>query len=518
MSASREKKIRQELAASGAPDPKKIREEEERAKHRRSNTLYGIIAGVFVLVAAFLLLWNSNVIQRGTTAVTVDGTKYSAAEVDYYYYNSYRYWMNSQYGSYMGLSNSTDIHTTKLSEFARSYLQVEGDMTWDAYFKQQSVKSLTQITKLYDLATKDGYTFTEEMQKDLDANLASLKETAKSSGVSQGAYLKAVYGSNMTLATYTKMWKQSAIANAYSEDHEEGLTYTEADLENYYKDHKNDLDEVSFEVIYFNGNPETKTGDDGNAIEATDEEKAAAKTAAHDASKAALDRFNAGEDLETIAKDYENATYNKEEHGTYSTSDVSKWLFDESRKADDVSIVESDPSCYLLLFHSRGRTEARTIDVRHILFQADTSALDKDSETYEADVKAIKDATKAKADEALQNWKNGDATEDSFAAMANELSEDPGSNTNGGLYEKVYEGQMVQTFNDWCFDESRKTGDTGVVETDYGYHVMYFVGDNIPYWQLVADHTLRHEDTETWLKEMVDGAVVTQASGMKYVG
>ena len=517
MSASREKKTRQEMAASGIPDPKKVREEEERAKHRRSNTLYGIIAGVFVIVAAFLLLWNSNVIQRGTTALTVDDTKYSAAEVDYYYYNGYRYWL--QNGSYFGLTNTTDRYTTQLSDFARTYLGVEENMTWDTYLKQQAEKTLTQITKLSALAKENGYTFTDDMQKDLDASLSSLKDAAKTAGVSVGAYLKAMYGNNMTMGTYTKMWKQYAVANAYDTDHENSLTYTNDDLEKYYQEHKDDLDEVSFEVIYFNGNPETKTGDDGKAIEATDEEKAAAKTAAHDAATAALKRYNAGETLEAIAKDYEKiATYNKDEHGTHSTSDVSKWLFDESRKADDVSIVESDPSCYLLLFHSRGRTEARTVDVRHILFLADTSSLDKESDTYEADVKAIKDAAKAKADEALQNWKNGEATEDSFAAMANELSEDPGSNTNGGLYEKVYEGQMVQTFNDWCFDESRKTGDTDVVETSYGYHVMYFVGDNVPYWQMVADQSLRHEDNEAWLKELVDSATVSQSSGMKYVG
>ena len=65
MSASREKKIRQDLAAKGITDPKAIREAEEKDQQHRSNMLYGGIAVVFVLVAAFLLLWNSNVLQRG---------------------------------------------------------------------------------------------------------------------------------------------------------------------------------------------------------------------------------------------------------------------------------------------------------------------------------------------------------------------------------------------------------------------------------------------------------------------
>ena len=47
---------------------------------------------------------------------------------------------------------------------------------------------------------------------------------------------------------------------------------------------------------------------------------------------------------------------------------------------------------------------------------------------------------------------------------------------------------MVQTFNDWCFDESRQPGDSGIVETDYGYHIMYFSGRcEHAYWYNVAE-------------------------------
>ena len=70
MSASREKKNRQEVAASGVVDPKTARQAQEQAKERRSNRLYAIIAIAFVVVAIGLVVWNSNIIQRGTTAVT----------------------------------------------------------------------------------------------------------------------------------------------------------------------------------------------------------------------------------------------------------------------------------------------------------------------------------------------------------------------------------------------------------------------------------------------------------------
>ncbi|MDE5974177.1 MAG: peptidyl-prolyl cis-trans isomerase, partial [Eubacterium sp.] len=85
-------------------------------------------------------------------------------------------------------------------------------------------------------------------------------------------------------------------------------------------------------------------------------------------------------------------------------------------------------------------------------------------------------AAYSKAEEILNNWKSGDATEDSFAALAKENTTDTGSKDNGGLYEGVVPGEMVNPFSAWCFDSGRKAGDTGIVRSAYGYHIMYFVG------------------------------------------
>ena len=50
MSASREKKSRQENLAGGYVDPRTKREKDEQAKDRRSNALYIAIAVIFVIV------------------------------------------------------------------------------------------------------------------------------------------------------------------------------------------------------------------------------------------------------------------------------------------------------------------------------------------------------------------------------------------------------------------------------------------------------------------------------------
>ena len=128
------------------------------------------------------------------------------------------------------------------------------------------------------------------------------------------------------------------------------------------------------------------------------------------------------------------------------------------------------------------------VSVRHILV---IPAEQNEDGTYtdEAWAKA-----EQKAQALLDEWKAGEATEDSFAALANENSEDPGSSSNGGLYEDVYPGQMVDPFDEWCFDDARRPGDTGIVKTDYGYHVMYYVskGEEV-FWFETAKGDLRSE-------------------------
>ena len=128
------------------------------------------------------------------------------------------------------------------------------------------------------------------------------------------------------------------------------------------------------------------------------------------------------------------------------------------------------------------------INVRHILIMPEVDKdTDDDGEPNDSSDAAWA-AAEQKANEIYKQWKE-DPTEDHFAELAGSESEDPGSVDNGGLYESVYPGQMVTEFNDWCFDDARQPGDTAIVRTDYGYHVMYYVDqtDEV-YWYQNAEN------------------------------
>lgn len=137
------------------------------------------------------------------------------------------------------------------------------------------------------------------------------------------------------------------------------------------------------------------------------------------------------------------------------------------------------------------------VNVRHILV---IPAVPEGAE--EADEAAWAEAEK-KAQEIYQQWQDGEMTEDSFAALAGEHSEDPGSKDNGGLYTDVSQGQMVETFDAWCFDPARQIGDHGIVKTDYGYHIMFFSGSR-PLWVDYARSDFLQEKSDELIKSALE--------------
>lgn len=149
----------------------------------------------------------------------------------------------------------------------------------------------------------------------------------------------------------------------------------------------------------------------------------------------------------------------------------------------------------------------------------DDSTLDSTSETYEADLAALKETAHNDAEDALKKWQDDGATAELFAQMATELSADTGSTANGGLYEGITKStSFVQEFLDWCFADGRKEGDAGVIDSSYGSHVMYLDSFGDPYWKVQATNTLKNEAYDTWLAEQSTAETITDGSGMQYVG
>lgn len=115
--------------------------------------------------------------------------------------------------------------------------------------------------------------------------------------------------------------------------------------------------------------------------------------------------------------------------------------------------------------------------IRHILIYVE-------GEETEADW----DKAKNTAQGLLNQWLAGDKTEDSFANLALNNSQDSATLLNGGLCGGMTTDNTVdQPFKDWYLDPSRQSGDYDLIKTKDGYHVMYYVKEEAQ-WEY-----------ETWL-------------------
>ena len=127
------------------------------------------------------------------------------------------------------------------------------------------------------------------------------------------------------------------------------------------------------------------------------------------------------------------------------------------------------------------------VNLRHILVIPDDATVAEDGTVTASD--ADWSDCKTEANKLLNKWRNN-KTEDYFGELAYRYSDDTGSNINGGLYSNLAKGQLTADLDAWCFDEDRKVGDTAIIRTGAGYHVVYFC-----------------EPTEIWFEQAEDDLI-----------
>lgn len=524
MSASRKKMLRREQNAAAMTERQK-KERKEARKLRLYTVAFSILLIVIVAVAGTVAVLNSGIIARSTTAMTVNDKKLNAVELNYYYVDSINNYMNT-YGSYasmMGLDT-----TQPLDE---QYFNEEAGQTWADYMLEMASSNAQYCYALYQEAKDNGYTLSEEAQQTLDNNLTALDNYANIYGYSSAnSYLKALYGEGSNEKSYREYLTIQTTANDYYTSTVDSMVYTDAELRAAEAEKYNNYSSFSYNYYYLNASLFNTGGtvDDEGVVSYTDEEIAAGvasckETAELMAASSSLEEledaidalsFNEGNDFDTTAVVDQ----------LYSSVDASlqEWVTSADRKEGDITSIENSTTTtdedgnevttvngyYLVYYVGANDNTFPLVNVRHILLQHEGGTTDDYGNTTYTD--AEKSVTMAEAVALLTSFETGaDTSEDAFAALANEQSEDPGSNTNGGLYENVYPGQMVETFNDWCFDENRKPGDTDVVETEYGCHVMYFSGlSDTNYRDYMISTELRDADTAQWESTLLDAVTV----------
>jgi hypothetical protein len=465
--------------------------------------------------------------SESITALKVNEHSINQCELNYFYFDAINEYC-SQYGNWISfiLDPSKPLSEQKYND----------DKSWADMFLEVAIDNAKSTYALCDAAAAAGHTLSEEENNALKSLSNNIKTYATGYGYkSADEYLAAVYGNGATMSTYEAYYKVVLTASSYYGAHAEALkdSYTTAVLRDYEKGKAYEYHSYSY-ASHFLEVEDFLTGgtkgSDGKITYSEDEIKAAeaaAKKAAEElaaASNNTIEKLNAAiETLEKkLAANVDTSDENNKEE-KYSTAQeqintlyqsinpvIQEWIRNTSRKNGDIAVLEyvntsTDPDgkevkqlngYYVVLYQGVKDNHFPLANVRHIL----TSFKDSSAET--------KKAAKETAEKIYNDWLNGDQSEESFAALAKEKTDD-GNGDAGGLYEDIYPGQMVTTFNDWCFDETRKPGDHGIVETEYGYHIMYYSSDSkTTFHDFMIINDKLSDDLTAWQKQVIDSAVL----------
>lgn len=499
MSASREKRLRRELREAELNDDsvkkskkKKNKKAMTAARAKKIRSAIGTtVVILLVIVFALLIFVNSGFLQSRLTAVTTGSHKLTPAEFNYFYkdgfMNIYNQYNSSGLWSYMGVDTSKPIED-------QDCMMAEGGGTWKDYLTDTVLENAQQVYTLYDAAQAEGFTLNEEDQTSLDSTISSIASSAESAGYKDADdYLEETYGKGANMESYTQYLTAQQVAYSYQTAKTEGFTYTDDELRSYYDENSQDYDKVTYRHF----DVATDENDSNAAKETADAMQADLDGTEESFIKAAQDHAPEGSE-----ETYEDEDYTLSKNQTYSavSTDYADWLFSQERVAGESQVMATSSGYSVIMFISRDNNDYKTVNVRHILVQVDTTGTDEESgEAISTDEDW--DACKEAIDAIEEEWSESDMTEETFGTMAEEKSEDTGSAANGGLIEDIYKGQMVEEFEDWIFDEDRQVGDTGIVKTQYGYHLIYFSGTGEEYWKTLADSSKRSEDYETWFEE-----------------
>lgn len=451
---------------------KKITPASIKRKRIIKRTVVTFIAAVLILAISAGIVFATGIPNRYMKAVTIGDHDITVTEYNYYYYTMAQEFITqySDYASLLGFDQTKDYHS-------QSAQAVGGSGSYADLFHSQALSQLQITTVLNDLAKEENITLTAEDNTVVETYMDGLKKVLKNNN---STYSK-MFGKGATESSIREALEKNTLAQRYGTYKRSTFTYTDADIQKYYDENSDNYDVVDYFSFDFPSQAEN------DADEAT---KEAAMKEAKRLADAMLAKVTDAKSFAKLAK--ENASEaNKEkyddENGALTSGckkeavpfdELKTWAFDSSRKAMDKTVIDNGSGYTVaLMVTPRHREDYKTVNVRHILVQNETT-------NGAAATDEQKAAAKKKAEDLLAAFNSGEKTEEAFAALAKENSQDTGSASNGGLYENVVKGQMVETFNDWCFDSVRKTGDVGIVETEFGYHIMYFSGFGDAVWKV----------------------------------
>lgn len=534
-----------------------------------------------VIGLSAIVLNSLGMFERNKKMMTVGGADVDKYEVVYYssriYQNMFDMSMQyDQYGEGYGqMFTGLDWKTQPDKQaYAGAVEGVENPTVAD-YIVSQAKTELQRVKAYVKYAEDNGITLDAAGLAEVQKVINDMKTAAQNSGYGYANFLRSEYGygKGMTPKLFEKIITEAVIAEKVQELKNEEFTkhydaFSDEEIEKLYTDNLKKFGVVSYRSYTVKAADEAEmeaAKKTAETLAAVESEELFLKTVSELEEALKNEKFAdyLTNDTLTLTEDesYESvagvAHDHDHDHGEAGPSEAEKcgdWLFDTERKSGETYILEAEGKGYTVYMVTEPvhKVDSEyTYDVRHILVkfpeekkeEAKTEEADKtedkaedkaeekepvkaellDTSAYEAVVDIDIDLEKTKnpelymkAQDILKEYLEGKKTEEAFGELAKKYSED-GNAAEGGIYEDVTKGYMVAEFENWAFEEGRKAGDIGIVETEFGYHIMYFIKtEEVSSWISVIKDTNISEDY-TEFEEGIIEAVPVADYNTKYI-
>lgn len=433
-----------------------------------------LLAALFALIiggcAAENIRLNRGEYLRSEIAASSKNIDVDGAMMNYFFNDTYNSFL-SYYGgyiSYFGLDTSLSLKLQYVSE----------NETWFDYLMSGAMDTVTNTLTLCEAATAEGVSLTDAEIEAVRAMADRLDDDLYGRGTNNND----IYNAKLL----------EALAYKYQLIKQNELTPSEADVNARYEENAKTyqyVDYVSFPLYYVvSGSDVTPAREQAVIIDEDSvkefADKLSAATTVEEFKDAAAEVL-AAENPDMTDEEIDTTLASIETVGALYVEDneALEWAFTAANGETKVIVDEENQTYTAYLVTKQAyRDEARTINVRHVLLYDDT---------YKN-----REGARKKAEELLAQFTADGASVEDFALLALKYSEDPGSCYTGGLYQNVAEGNMVESFDAWCFEDGRKAGDTGIVESDYGVHIMYFDGEGGEAWAASVTNDIITEELE----------------------
>ena len=543
MSASNKKKLRKEQYAE------QMTERQKQAKSEAKKTKIATVSFIIVLaliVAVFVgslvmnVINNSGIIEKNTIAATVGSHKLNSVMMNYFYIDAVESEYN--YANQMAQAYSMDVKnllgydpSLPLSQQSNT----QANKTWAAYYWDSALNNAKTIYAMYDKAVQDKYVLSQDYLSSIDQDVSMMQMYAGMYGTDVDGWISSIYGKGANEKNYREYQVIKATASAYYQDHQANKTFTADERKALLDKNPNDYTAYSYNyytVSYNSFLPELEEG-----ATATEEQN---NTAREEAKKAA-ETLATATSIEELNTAISALSYNEGKtvassvstdvmHTSSTLTDEQKeWISAADRKPGDAkafevktsttnedgTTTETVNSYKVLMYVSTNDFSQPLANVRHLLVAFEHNHTEGDDHETDASGNTVytdeeKAAAKTKAEELMNGW---DKTEASFIELIKTNTDDTASAETGGLYEDIDVNANYETaFLNWAVDAARKAGDYGMVETSYGYHIMYYVGNSeTTNREYMIDQDLLSEHMTAWEKEIVDVVTVTPGNTKK---